>query len=151
MTAVRIAISAAIAAAALSPVSAPAATSKTIFASLSGKQEVPTKGDPDGTATATITFSASRTMCYVIKPKKMESKIAAAHIHTGKRGKAGGILVDLFTSPKTTKNGRLSGCATRVSKATIDKIFKAPSGFYVNLHTARYPSGAARGQITRMP
>lgn len=151
MTRIRIAIAAGAAvvitsALALAP--APAATSTKLYATLSGKQEVPGKGDPNGTATATITFSSTRGTCYIIRPKRLEGKIAAAHIHSGKRGKAGGIAIDLFVSPKTARNGRISGCTKGAASAAVDNVRSRPANFYVNVHTATYPNGAARGQLS---
>ena len=116
------------------------------YATLSGAQEVPSKGDPDGSATVTLTVSGDKGLCYVIRPKKLETA-QMAHIHTGRKGKAGGILVNLFTSAKAARDGKISGCA-KITAEQLKTITTKPSGFYVNVHTKKYPSGAARGQLT---
>jgi len=147
-SAIAIAICAAIAApTALAATSS--ATGTTFHATISGAQEVPAKGDPDGTASVTLTVSGDRGLCYVIRPKKLETP-QAAHIHTGRKGKAGAILVNLFTTARAPKSGRIAGCVT-ITASQLERITARPSGFYVNLHTKKYPSGAARGQLTRMP
>jgi len=119
------------------------------YATISGSREVPSKGDPNGTAAVTLTVSGDKGLCYLIRPKKLETP-QAAHIHTGRKGKAGGILLNLFTSAKAPKDGKISGCV-KLTAAQLEKITAKPSGFYVNVHTKKFPSGAARGQLTRMP
>jgi hypothetical protein len=43
----------------------------------------------------------------------------------------------------------VTGCVTQLA-ATVDAITAAPEAHYVNLHTAAYPGGAVRGQLTRV-
>ena len=43
--------------------------------------------------------------------------------------------------------GASSRCA-RIDQALADDIRENPKGFYVNVHNARFPAGAVRGQIT---
>jgi hypothetical protein len=132
------------------PVELPAvasAASTTLKATLSGKNEVPSKGDPDGSGTATLRIDPAKgTVCFTIKVKKIGAT-AAAHIHTGKKGKAGAVLVPLFgtTSSKSTRKG----CARNQPAATLRKIVRSPGSYYVNVHTASYPDGAARGQLSK--
>jgi hypothetical protein len=123
------------------------AASTTLKATLSGKNEVPMKGDPDGSGTATLRIDPAKgTVCFTIKVKKIGSS-AAAHIHPGKKGKAGGVAVPLFGSPssKTTRKG----CARNQPAATLRKIVRSPGSYYVNVHTAKYPDGAIRGQLEK--
>ncbi len=123
------------------------AASTTLKATLSGSNEVPSKGDPDGSGTATLRIDPSKgTVCFTIKLKKIGAT-AAGHIHTGKEGKAGGVLIPLFgtTSSKTTRKG----CARNQSASTLRKILRSPRNYYVNVHTAKYPDGAARGQLEK--
>jgi CHRD domain-containing protein len=123
------------------------AASTTLTAKLAGKNETPDKGDPDGTGTATIKIDPAKgTVCYTIKLKKIGATIAG-HIHTGKKGKAGGVLIPLFgtTSSKTTR----TGCARNQSASTLRKILRNPGNYYVNVHTSKFPNGAARGQLEK--
>ncbi len=108
---------------------------------------MPSKGDPDGSGTATLRIDPSKgTVCFTIKLKKIGAT-AAGHIHTGKEGKAGDVLIPLFgtTSSKTTRKG----CARNQSASTLRKILRSPRNYYVNVHTAKYPAGAARGQLEK--
>ena len=147
MTRTRIAIAAcaAIVLTATLAVSSPAATQH-FYATLSGAQEVPAEGDPDGSATVTFTVSPTKGLCYVFRLRKLETP-QAAHIHRGKKGKAGAILLNLFTRARTPKDGKISGCA-KITASQLGQIAAKPSSFYVNLHTKKSPSGAARGQLT---
>jgi CHRD domain len=106
---------------------------------LTGKAEVP-KGDPDGRGTATMTLSAGR-VCWEIKVSNIAAP-TAAHIHRGVAGKAGPIVVPL--APKY----RAKGCAN-APVPTLSAVLTKPSRFYVNVHNAKYPAGAVRGQLTK--
>jgi hypothetical protein len=113
----------------------------TLRASLSGSVEVP-KGAPSGSGKATITLdSAKGKVCWSFKSLKGVAGPNAAHIHTGKAGKAGAVVVPLGGKFKT------SGCQSGVSKSLIGKIAKSPGSYYVNIHNAKYPAGAVRGQL----
>ncbi|MEY4934364.1 MAG: hypothetical protein RIS64_723 [Bacteroidota bacterium] len=67
----------------------------------------------------------------------------AAHIHTGTRGMAGGVVTTLATSP--TIQNYYTGTATGFTVADINTALK--SGWYFNIHTAANPNGEIRGQI----
>ncbi len=108
-----------------------------LHATLAGKGEVP-KGDPDGTGTAEITFSGTK-VCWEIKVSKVGT-IVAAHIHKGKAGVAGPVVVPFG---KTYKS---KGCIASTA-SLIAAIKKNPGGYYVNVHNAKYPGGALRGQL----
>ena len=64
----------------------------------------------------------------------------AAHIHKGKAGVSGPVIVPLGATYKA------KGCIA-APKATIQKIEANPNAYYVNVHTAKFPAGAIRGQL----
>lgn len=76
------------------------------------------------------------------------------HIHTGPAGVNGDIVVPLFelaASPADPLNdqletGRGTGCVT-ADPALLAQIVASPTGYYVNLHNARFPGGAIRCQL----
>jgi hypothetical protein len=123
------------------------AADTTLKATMSGSQEKP-KGDPDGTGTAVLTLKSSQ-VCYVITPKKAGTTFSAGHIHAGKKGVAGPVFINLFTKPKKLKGGKLSGCSPTVKAADIAKVKSKPADYYVNIHNAKYPAGAIRGQLKK--
>lgn len=124
------------------------AADKTLYAAMTGKQEKPA-GDPDGVATARITVKSNK-ICYDIRPKKAGTTFAAGHIHAGKAGVAGDVVVPLFQSAKKVKDGRLTGCSPTVTAATLSKIKSKPANYYVNIHNTKYPAGAVRGQLSTL-
>lgn len=109
-----------------------------------GPEEVPNPGDPDGTGTATVTLDmGSGQISYTINASNITLPAAAAHIHEGERGVAGPVVVPL-DAPGA--DGMVSG-TTAVDAALMQRIQQNPGGFYVNVHTSDYPSGAIRGQL----
>jgi len=111
--------------------------SNSLHATLLGKSETP-KGDPDGRGTAEVTITGRR-VCWEIKVSKVQT-ILAAHIHKGAPGVAGPVVVPFG------KVYKAKGCTTTTA-ALAAAIEKRPSAYYVNVHNAKYPGGALRGQL----
>jgi hypothetical protein len=120
---------------------AAAATTTTLTATLSGTNEIGGKGAPNGKGTFTATIKGSK-LCYTLKYSGLTSPLAS-HIHKGTATKNGNILLDL--KPKFS-NGKAASCVT-ISSSLASAIRKNPSGYYVNVHTQKYPAGAIRGQL----
>ena len=117
------------------------AGTKTLTTTMLGSNEVP-KGAPKGSGKAVITLNAGTgKVCWTFSNVKGISKVTASHIHKAPKGKAGNIVVFFFAGALKTK-----GCV-KAAKATITAIEKHPSGYYVNIHTVKYPGGAIRGQL----
>ena len=128
-------------------------------AKLIGKDEVPPK-DTKATGTAEFTVNGANSMSYNITVNNME-KVTAAHIHKGKIGENGPVVVTLFKtdSPSATTNGILSqGTITSAKfegplagKQLSDLISMINNGeAYVNVHTEANPKGEIRGQLSSM-
>ena len=115
--------------------------------SLSGPSEVPA-GDPDATGTATVWVNpGTGTVCYSWSVSGAATPIAAAHIHRAPVGVAGPVVIPL--PPTGPSSG--SGCVTGVDRSLALDIVQHPWEYYVNTHNADFPTGAARGQLSRMP
>jgi CHRD domain-containing protein len=121
----------------------PASAEKThgdkFMAHMTGDQETPDKGDPDGRGRADVNVDSGRgELCYVftydgvMPPDK-------AHIHRGAKGTSGDVVVNLDPNK--------SGQCVKPSEALMEEIKSNPSGFYVNLHSSEYPKGSIRGQL----
>jgi hypothetical protein len=122
-----------------------------LAATLSGANEVPGPGDPDGRGKAVVRLSGT-TACYLLEWSGIGAP-TAAHIHQGGAGVAGPVVV-LFFQPGTNAAslpGTLSsvaGCVD-VAPALAGRIAASPRDWYVNIHTADFAAGAIRGQLHR--
>jgi hypothetical protein len=115
--------------------------SPVVSAKLKGSNEAPVKGDPNGKGLAVIHLNAAKgTTCWAFKGVSGIAKPTAAHIHKGGKGGSGPVVVPFGAAYKA------SGCV-KTSKATIEKIESNPNAYYVNIHNAKYPAGALRGQL----
>lgn len=143
---VRLLTAAAIVAAVAVPVTALASSAGTammspvVSAKLLGKNEVP-KGSPTGSGLAVVHLDAAKgTVCWSFAKVVKIDKPTAAHIHKGKPGAAGPVVVPFGGSYKA------KGC-TKAPKKLITAIEEHPAAYYVNIHTAKYPGGAIRGTL----
>ena len=122
---------------------------KRLQANLSGAQETAPGGDPNGTGTAKLRLNrAERRVCFTIRVRNIDD-VVAAHIHRGRRGVAGGIVVELIGGPEP--GTRFTGCTNGVAKRLIGKVLRRPRRYYVNVHTTAFPGGAVRGQLRKPP
>jgi hypothetical protein len=122
-------------------------------ATLSGDQEVP-PADPDGTGQASVEFTpAEGQVCFVVSFENIGTP-NRGHIHAAPVGVNGAIVVEFFelaenpADPRhdVLETGHLEGCVP-ASESILRDIAANPGGFYVNLHNARFPAGAIRGQL----
>ena len=123
-------------------------------AELSGDQEVP-PADPDGTGKAEVEVKpAEGEVCFEVEFEKTGTP-NRGHIHRGGAGVNGPIVVEFFElieNPADPRHDQLeaeSGLKSCVpaSASILNEIAANPEGFYVNLHNARFPAGAIRGQL----
>lgn len=114
------------------------AAAQSYTAILTGPEEVPNAGDPDGLGVALITIDGT-TIHYSIVTQNIGTP-TLAHIHTGAAGIPGGPVVTFDVS-------ELADGSVTVSQSVIDSIVASPSRFYVNVHTSAFPGGAVRGQL----
>jgi CHRD domain len=124
---------------------------------LSGSEEVPPV-DTQATASAELTAPHFDNISYSVNVSNID-KVTAAHIHSGKTGENGPIVVTLFKteSPSSEIMNEIltSGNITNVDlegpmagKTLIDLNKAMELGeTYVNVHTEEHPNGEIRGQI----
>lgn len=149
-------ILAAVVAAALAVAAVPLASgaggsreNRALIGVMNGKKEVsPTgmrnAGDRNGRGSFTAIIDG-RTICYGITVTNIGTPVAA-HIHRGGPSVAGPIVLPL-QQPSSGDPGASSECkpiAASLSRA----ILSNPSRFYVNVHTAAFPGGAVRSQLS---
>ncbi|MBA3739390.1 MAG: CHRD domain-containing protein [Actinobacteria bacterium] len=122
----------------------PAQAVQRFTTTLTGANEIPGPGDPDGSGTATITINRGLgEVCWEIEVTDITLPAIGAHIHLAPVTAAGPVVVPL-TPPDST--GTSSGCTT-VDRELAKAIAKDPGAYYVNVHTTDYPAGALRGQL----
>jgi hypothetical protein len=111
-----------------------------LTATLLGANEVP-PADPNGEGTALVFAAPSSpdTLCFVLFVDRIATP-TDAHIHRGAEGVVGPVRVPF----KAPADGDAAGC-TKTTLAT--RILNNPQNWYVNVHNARFPSGAIRGQL----
>ena len=109
--------------------------------SLNGPSDVP-KGAPKGHGSFTYRIvSAKSELCYSLSWSGIGTPLAA-HVHEGLKGIAGPIVIVLANKPPVPHGG-----CVKASKSVLRTIAAHPSQYYVNVHTAKYPGGAIRGQL----
>ena len=117
-------------------------TKMTFTAVLNAGQEKPvpkgTKSGAAGKFTATVSGS---TVTWKLTFSHLTGPATAAHVHAGKKGVPGPVIVPLCGPCSSPASG------TRTVTAAQLKQMKN-GGTYVNVHTAKNPAGEIRGQIT---
>jgi hypothetical protein len=113
----------------------------------SGDQEVSAAGDNNARATAFLGLGTT-SINYAVSWTGLSSPTAFT-VNQGTVGMNGAPTATLFASPHGLVPGitAIAGMATNVPARTIAAIKANPAMFYTNLTTARFPNGAARGQL----
>lgn len=110
---------------------------------LSGAEEAPGPGDPNGKGHATIRIKGDDTICFTIVTQRIDGS-TAAHIHEAPRGQPGPIVVPLFSGASDATSRR--GCVD-ANPEVIEGLREDPTDYYVNVHNANFPAGAVCGQL----
>lgn len=118
-----------------------------LIAELDGNEEVPDKGDPNGSGAGDFRVKVKkRKLCYDIAFEDIQAP-NAGHIHEGDAGVAGGIVVPLFED-SAGATSPVVGCV-KAKRSLLKQIKRNPEHYYANLHNAEYPAGALRGQLVK--
>lgn len=123
------------------------ATTLGLTARLSAAQEVP---KPNGVPAAArgafagglVRVGTGGKLSWRLTFQRLSGRALAAHVHFGKRGRAGAVAVALCGPCRSGARG-----SRTVNARTVTALLN--TGAYVNVHTARNPAGEIRGQITR--
>jgi hypothetical protein len=114
------------------------------FPVLTGAEEVPGPGDPDGDGLAQIDITpADGSVCATWDILGIDPA-TAAHIHAGAAGVSGAVVVTL---PTPAADGTGGDCVSGLDEATLQAIVDDPDAYYVNVHNDAFPDGAIRGQL----
>ena len=111
---------------------------------LAGNVESPA-GDPVATGTATVRLRAGQgQVCYRVAATTSAARRWRCTSTRAAAGTAGPVVIPLATP---NADGKAGGCAG-VSRALVGQILASPAWYYLNVHTAAFPAGAIRGQLT---
>lgn len=120
-----------------------------LTAILRGSKEVPVAGGASGTASIRLNQGKNR-VCFTLTVSGLGgSPVNGAHIHRGAAGVAGDVVIPLANLGPLDRGAPAKGCVQDVDVAFIKAIRQNPAGFYVNIHTAQFLAGAARGQLAK--
>ena len=125
---------------------APQEDTYTLTASLRARSEVPKPtGVPSGavglfTGKAVELQSDRARLTWRLTFRKLSGRAMAAHVHTGRPGKAGNVLVPLCGPCRSGRRG-----SVLITHAQLLAIRRGAT--YVNVHTRRNAAGEIRGQL----
>jgi hypothetical protein len=116
----------------------------TYKATMAAKSETPKPKAPAGAKgvfTATVTESGStRTLKWKLTFSGLSGRAVGAHVHRGKAGVAGAVLVPLCGPCRSGQTGTM-----KISSDAADALEHGLT--YVNVHTTKNAAGEIRGQV----
>jgi hypothetical protein len=125
-------------------------------AHLTGDQEVPVPVETNATGQATFKLSKDgASLSYKLIVANIET-VRFGHLHLGKRGVNGPVIVDLVGRTAPSPQGVIAeGIITAASikgpspQLTFAQLIAAMENeeMYVNVHSDRFPGGEIRGQV----
>jgi CHRD domain len=123
-------------------------------ATLSGQEEVPPTNS-QATGMGEVTVTGGNAAEYSVNATNIQG-VTAGHIHSGKQGENGPIVVTLFKNESPTNEVSETGSITAdklegpmAGKQLTDLVSAMNNGeTYVNIHTEQNPNGEIRGQLT---
>ncbi|MFJ9814088.1 CHRD domain-containing protein [Streptomyces sp. NPDC101151] len=124
-----------------------------LAAALRGANEVPVAGGPavgdkDGAALEFIKVQGDKVSVAVTW--RHTGRPTSLHIHQGAKGTNGGVKVDFGKLLEKAEGHTVTGTVKVNDAALLKKLTTDPGSFYANLHTARFPGGAVRGQLHKV-
>lgn len=81
-------------------------------------------------------------VCYYFEGYNL-GKVTGAHIHRGAEGDTGAEVAALEVGGEDVDE-----VCMEMDQALLAEIAADPSAFYVDVHTAKFPDGAVRGQLS---
>ena len=124
------------------------------MAKLSGQDEVPPTNS-QATGNAEFTPMGTDSVMYSVNATNIQG-VTAGHIHSGKPGENGPVVVTLFKYDSPMNQVSESGSITAdklegpMAGKQLSDLTTAMSngGAYVNIHTEQNPNGEIRGQLS---
>lgn len=118
-----------------------------LAADLDGSAPVPGPGDPAGNGRFEAEL-VDGTLCVDMRITDLDASVTEAHLHSGRDGEDGPVLVDIGLPTSTADGaGTWDDACTGVDDDVIEDLAAAPELAYVDVHSATFPDGAIRGQL----
>lgn len=115
-----------------------------ISGSGSGADEAPGPGEEGATVEGEFTIDTETgSITYTATVAGNSEAVAAAHIHEAPEGVAGPVVVPLDAAAINAG----TQASTTADPALAAEIAESPENYYLNVHSASYPAGFARGQL----
>ena len=97
-----------------------------------------------GTFSGTVTRNGSdASLTWKLTFAHLSGKAVAAHIHTGRAGKSGAVVIPLCAPCRSGAHGTI-----KLKPAQLSLVLRSGAS-YVNVHTQKNPNGEIRGQLLR--
>ena len=117
---------------------------RAVRTTLSAAAVKPGPGAPNASGTLSIQAKLGQEeVCYELSVSGVAGA-SAAHVHLGAEGAVGPSVVTLATPA----DGSAKGCVT-VNRALVRDLIEEPADYYADVHSAAFPKGAVRGQLSR--
>lgn len=111
-----------------------------LVATLSGANET-SPGDPDGSGKFRARADAEAgEFCFTLSVSGI-GEVTGAHVHEGSAGKDGKVLMTVYETEGEEE-------CLAPDPAMLADILEKPGKYYVNVHTAEFPKGAVRDQLS---
>lgn len=110
--------------------------------------EVPGGGDPDGQGSATLDLDRDKQqVCFSITWTRLRGAVTALRLNAAARGAEGPPWIDFFDKQNFPgARSTASGCIAS-SQDKIDAAVSNPAGYYLNVDSTAFGTGAIRGQL----
>jgi hypothetical protein len=123
---------------------------RNLKANANAAQEVQVPGGPlvgDANGRARWALKATpRKLRYSTTWRRLDAP-TAGHVHKAPAGANGAVVLDLFGALPDSFSG-VAGRLPAPSRRVLKGLWNNPAGFYTNIHTAEFPGGAVRGQLS---
>ncbi len=122
----------------------------TLTTTLTGAEEFPSPGDPDGSGFAVLRLNVEEnTICFQLIVRNIQFPTTGAHIHEAPAGAAGPVVQGLTPPAQAGSSsvGTSNGCVQPTDPTLVEDILQNPEDYYVNVHNTTFGGGAVRGQL----
>lgn len=116
---------------------------------------VPGGRDEEADGVARLKFDPKReTLCLATAWKDLAGSVTAMHLHKGVAGKTGDHHIEILDDEHLAGGNNMFGTCVQVQghmghtgRELIEAVLDDPEGYYLNVHSTKYPKGALRGQL----